>query len=193
MHHEASHIFMIQDPPTSLIDTPSRKARLLLPFLCCLHKIKMMNSFRMQTSNTGKSASVQPPCLRRAQSLPNELGREIVGKPLFWFKANKRISKFKKDVCHDSKPPCRRLPQFPRLGRLRAHKMSPSVDLQIPDLLLLKPSSDTDGSPIRIRGWPLDSLETSDTIDDDTLSMYSTDDENENSDLHGLSFLDETE
>jgi hypothetical protein len=139
-----------------------------------------MKSFRMQPSNTRKSSSVEPPCLRRAQSLPNALDREVVGIPLFWFKVPKR--------CHDSKRPRRRLPQLPRLGRLRAQKMSPSVVSEIPDMISVKPSSDTGGTPQTV-----DSLETSDTVDDDTWSSYSTDDENENSYLHGLSFLDETD
>jgi hypothetical protein len=142
----------------------------------------MMNSLTMHTSNKRKSSSVQPPCLRRAQSLPNALDREVVGKPLFWFKAPKR------EIANDSKPPRRRLPQLPRLGRLRARKMSPSVDWQIPDLIALKPSSNTNGTPETV-----DSTETSDTIDDDTWSSYSTDDETETSYLHGLSFLDETD
>jgi hypothetical protein len=139
----------------------------------------------MQTPNTRNSSSVQPPCLRRAQSLPNALDQEVVGIPLFWFKAPKRkIAKFK----DDSKPPRQRLPQFPRLGRLRAHMMSPAVDTQLPDLLSLQPSLDTNQTHQTVH-----STETSDTIDDDTWSTYSSDDENEKSYLHGLSFLDETD
>jgi hypothetical protein len=144
-----------------------------------------MNNLRMQTSNKRKSSSsLKPTGLRRAQSLPNALDREAVGTPLFWFKAPKR------KIANDSKPPRRRLPQLPRLGRLPARKMSPSADWQILDSITLKPSmsSDTDVTPETI-----DSTETSDTIDDDTWSTYSTDDENETSYLHGLSFLDETD
>jgi hypothetical protein len=143
----------------------------------------------MQPSNTRESFSAEATCLRRAQSLPNELGREVVGRPLFWFKAPKRkISKFENDVCHDSKPPRRRLPQLPRLVRLRAHKMSPSVGLQVPESISVKLSSDADGTPQTVH-----SMKRSDTIDDDTWSNYSTDDENENSHLRGLSYLSETE
>ena len=65
--------------------------------------------------------------------------------------------------------------------------MSPAVYSQLPDLLSIKPAH-TEGTPEKV-----DSAETSDTIDDDTLSTYSTDDENEKSYLHGLSFLDETD
>jgi hypothetical protein len=163
--------------------------KLLLPLLCCLYKMKMMNSLRMQTSNTRKSSSMQTPSLRRAQSLPNELGREVVGRPLFWFKAPKRkISTFKNNVCHDSKPPRRRWPQLPRLVRLRARTMSPTVDSQIPDLISLKLSSDTNGNPQTV-----DCLKRSDATDNDTRSNYSTDDDNEGSCLYGLSFLDEAE
>jgi hypothetical protein len=64
-------------------------------------------------------------------------------------------------------------------------RMAHAVDSQLPDLLS---SPDTDGTPEKV-----DSIETSDTIDDDTWSTYSTDDENEKSYLHGLSFLDETD
>lgn len=149
-----------------------------------------MNSLRMQTSNKRKSSSVQLPCLRRAQSLPNALDREVVGIPLFWFKAPKReTSKVTKKVCHDSTSSRRRLPQFPRLGRLRSYKMSPSVDWQMPELIsLLRPSSDTDETPQTV-----EHTDSSDTIDDDTWSSYSTDDEFETSYLYGLSFLDETD
>jgi hypothetical protein len=139
-----------------------------------------MNSSRMPTSNTRKSSSVQPPCLRRVQSLPNALDREVVGIPLFWFKAPKR------KIANNSKPPRRRLPQFPRLERLRTHMMSPAADIQVPDLI-----SDTNETHQTVHS----TTETSDTIDDDTWSTYSTDDENENekSYLHGLSFLEETD
>jgi hypothetical protein len=142
-----------------------------------------MNSVTMPTPNTRKSSSVQPPCLRRAQSLPNTLDREVVGIPLFWFKAPKR------KIANNSKPLRRRLPQFPRLGRLRAHMMArPAADSHLPDLLSLQPAPETDGTSEKV-----DSTETSDTIDDDTWSTYSSDDENEKSYLRGLSFLDETD
>jgi hypothetical protein len=145
----------------------------------------------MQTSNTSKSTSAQTPCLRRAQSLPNELGSDVVGRPLFWFKAPKRkIAQLEKETSRDPKPPRRRLPLFPHLVRFRSNKWSSlPEDLQMPDLLSSKPSfSDSDEPPQTI-----ETVETTDTTEDDTWTIYSTDDEDNNDALHGLSFLDESD
>jgi hypothetical protein len=59
----------------------------------------------------------------------------------------------------------------------------------MPDLLSSKPSfSDSDEPPQTI-----ETVETTDTTEDDTWTIYSTDDEDNNDALHGLSFLDESD
>jgi hypothetical protein len=142
----------------------------------------------MQTSNTSKSTSAQTPCLRRAHSLPNELDCAVVGRPLFWFKApTGKIGKLEKETSR--KPPRRQLPQFPHLVRFCSNKRSPSPDLQMPVLLSYKPSSSDLDETHQI----IETVGTTDTAEDDTLSIRSTDDEDSEDGLHGLSFLDESD
>jgi hypothetical protein len=125
----------------------------------------------MAASNTRKSSSV-PSCT--ANGRYQIRWTEVVGIPLFWFKAPNVNSPEQRRFQTSATT----IASIPRFGTVRAHMgMTYTVDSTTSQTAL----SRMDGTPRKL----IAHQRISDTIDDDTWSTYSTDDENEKSYLHG--------